>query len=107
MSMDMADDAAHVAKGCWRILDPALGVYGQAIGLATLTHPQFATVSQIETGVAAVVEVLGQAEDGDLVLIGLALPGAELGAVAALVAVGIQVQGLELILEARYGDGDV
>ena len=44
MSMDMADDPAHVAKGRWRILDPALGVYGQAIGLAILTHPQFATV---------------------------------------------------------------
>ena len=51
-------------------------------------------------GVRAVTEILFRGEDGELVPVRPAIPRAEGGAVAALVAEGIEVDDLGLVAEA-------
>ncbi len=70
--------------------------------IQTYAYP---AIFQKEAWVAAVIKVLRQAEDGDFVFVRFTVPRAELGAVAAFVAVGVEVQRLETVLEAwdRHG----
>jgi hypothetical protein len=49
----------------------------------------------------------GRVEDRDLVLVRAALPWAKLGAIAAFIAVGIDVQRLRTVLEAGHRNRDI
>ena len=106
MSVHMADNAAHLLQLRRHLLKLAVTIDLQLVKLAVLPYADLCAIHQ-EPWIGAVGKVLRQAVDRHLVFVWLTLPRTELGAVAAFVAVSVQVQGLETILEARNGNGYV
>lgn len=104
--VDMANDAAHIVQ-LWRyVVELAFAIDIQHPALVIQTHA-YPTIFHQEARVAAVIKVLRQAKDGDFVFVRFSVPRAELGAVAAFVAVGVQVQRLETVLESGDCNRDV
>lgn len=106
MLMNVADDAAHGIQLRRYFSELTSLVDIQQPGHAILTHVD-ALLLHEKTRITAVVEILFEAKNGDLVLIGFSLPWAELRAVAAFVAVRVEVQRLKAVVEPRYRNGDV
>ena len=72
--------------------------------IQTYAHP---VIFHQEARVAAVIKILRQAKDGDFVFVWSAIPWAELGTVTTFVAVGIEVECLETVLESWNRNRDV
>ena len=106
MLMNMAYDAAHGVQPGWNLFKLAAIVNFQLPRLIVLTHLD-ADAFDKESGISAVDKILLQAEHGNFVFVRFSLPWTELGAIAAFVAISVQMQRLEAILEARYGDGNI
>ena len=100
MLVNMADNAAHIVQ-LWRYvveLAFAINVQHPALVIQTYAYP---IIFHQEARVAAVIKVLRQTEDGDFVFVRFTVPWTELSTDTAFVAVGIKVQRLETVLEAR------
>lgn len=96
-----AGDAAQVRQLWRRIFHHASRVDSQLRHLAVLAHGEFASLDQ-KAWIAAVGKVLRQTEIADPVFVRATLPWAKLRAIAAFIAIGINVQRLCTVLEAGH-----
>ena len=104
--MDVADNAAHRLQLRRHMIEMAIRIDIQLPPLVMLADIDALVIDE-KAGIVASEEILFEAEEGHFVLIGLALPRAELRAVAAFVAPGIQMQGLETVVEAGDRQRDI
>ena len=93
--------------------DEGLQFPGQVVGLVQVIllgrtgqpHPDLAVLQEQDAGVVGVLHILGGLEQSELIVAGLGGIGAELGAVAALVAHLVHVE--DLVAAVGHGDGHV
>jgi hypothetical protein len=96
---NIADNGCLIGQR-FRHIQLALLIDAEGIDFTFCTYQYFFAFN-IEARVGAVGEVPTQVKDSELLFVWLAVPRTELGTVATLVTVSVNMQCLELVFETR------